>query len=123
MDVPTHPNETLSNRQRIQLAQFEPRGLRTQTPSLAVITRSAGVFHWTLEGRRLFDFTSGVLVANLGHNRSSWQKRFFTYMGWTTNDISHESNYFPSIPLTAYNAATAIEIEASSRLIGLLQTQ
>ena len=49
-------------------ARYEPRALRTYTPTQAVLARSAGVFHWTPEGRRLYDFTSGVLVANLGHN-------------------------------------------------------
>ena len=51
--------------------------LRTFTPTQAVIAKSAGVFHWTADGRKLYDFTSGVLVANLGHNPvdgsgSSW---------------------------------------------------
>ena len=48
--------------------RFEPKALRTYTPTQAVLARSAGVYHWTPEGRRLYDFTSGVLVANLGHN-------------------------------------------------------
>ena len=62
--------------------QIEPRALRTYTPTQAVIARSAGVYHWTADGRRLFDFTSGVLVSNLGHNPTSWMIRFSRYMGW-----------------------------------------
>ena len=57
-----HPQEATSNGIREQLAAVEPRALRTFTPSQAVLSRSAGVFHWTPEGRRLYDFTSGVLV-------------------------------------------------------------
>ena len=54
------------------VAQVEPKSLRTFTPTQAVIARSAGVFHWTADGRRLYDFTSGVLVSNLGHNPTRW---------------------------------------------------
>src|SRR4051812_37167377 len=54
----THPTEPLSDRQREVATAVEPRGLRTYTPSLAVLARSAGVYHWTPEGRRLYDFTS-----------------------------------------------------------------
>src|SRR5271169_2328780 len=71
-----HANEAASNPVRDGAAHFEPRSLRTYTPTQAVLARSAGVFHWTPEGRRLFDFSSGVLVANLGHNPWSWMERF-----------------------------------------------
>ena len=63
-----HPHEDASNAVRAGAARYEPRASRTYTPTQAVLARSAGVFHWTPEGRRLYDFTSGVLVANLGHN-------------------------------------------------------
>src|SRR5687768_7527644 len=78
-----HPHEDTSNAARDVVAGFEPRSLRTYTPTQAVLSRSAGVYHWTPEGRRLYDFSSGVLVANLGHNPSAWMKRFTEYMGWT----------------------------------------
>src|SRR5437899_2806804 len=77
-----HPHELSSNSTRELASRFEPRALRTYTPTQAVLARSAGIYHWTPEGRRLYDFTSGVLVANLGHNPSSWLKRYTTYMGW-----------------------------------------
>src|SRR5438876_7211225 len=77
-----HPNESDSNPTRDQIARFEPRALRTYTPTQAVLARSAGIYHWTPEGRRLYDFTSGVLVANLGHNPTGWMKRFGACMGW-----------------------------------------
>src|SRR5215210_3571475 len=81
-----HPAEPDSNAGRAAAARFEPRSLRTYTPSQAVLARSAGVFHWTPEGRRLYDFTSGVLVSNLGHNPVSWTRRFFRYMGWPVDN-------------------------------------
>src|SRR5262245_33168723 len=77
-----HPHETESNKTRNDLSDVEPRAVRTYTPTLAVLARSAGVYHWTPEGRRLYDFTSGVLVANLGHNPEPWMRRFTEYMGW-----------------------------------------
>src|SRR5580698_4981171 len=78
----THPQEPQSNADRALAGRFEPRSLRTYTPSQAIFARSAGVYHWTPEGRRLYDFSSGVLVANLGHNPVRWMQRFFKYMGW-----------------------------------------
>src|SRR6266852_5542981 len=77
-----HSHEPASNTDRELAARFEPKSLRTFTPSQAVLARSAGVYHWTPEGRKLFDFSSGVLVANLGHNPSAWMQKFVGYMGW-----------------------------------------
>src|SRR5205085_62700 len=114
-----HPDESRSNDFRDQAAQYEPRALRTYTPTQAVLARSAGVFHWTPEGRRLYDFTSGVLVANLGHNPRAWMRRFVKHMGWPPPDGA--DGYFPALPLTAYNALTGVEIEASRRLAETLQ--
>ena len=95
--------------------------LRTFTPTQAVLARSSGVFHWTPENRRLYDFSSGVLVANLGHNPTAWMKRFVDYMGWTGFDPASTKPFFTAAPMTAYNAATPIEIEAIGRLLSLLQ--
>lgn len=113
-----HTNETTSNTDRDVAAKFEPRSLRTYTPSQAVLAKSAGVFHWTPEGRKLFDFSSGVLVANLGHNPVAWMEKFTSYMGWSAK---REGSYFPALPLTAYNAITPLETQASKRLAALLQ--
>src|SRR4051794_34455610 len=122
---PHHPNESPSNATRDQIARFEPKTLRTYTPTQAVLARSAGTFHWTPEGRRLYDFTSGVLVANLGHNPESWMTRFTDYMGWRAHAAGNAppapAGYFSSLPLTAYNAVTPIEVEASRRLVELLR--
>jgi hypothetical protein len=74
---PRHTEEPNSNTIRDGLARVEPRAMRTYTPTQAVLARSAGIYHWTPEGRRLYDFTSGVLVTNLGHNPQRWTERFF----------------------------------------------
>src|ERR1700704_5287503 len=103
-----HPRESSSNDTRDRIASVEPRSSRTYTPTQAVLSKSAGVFHWTPEGRRLFDFSSGVLVANLGHNSSSWMARFTDYMGWRAagKDVANgqPAEYFSALPMTAYNA-------------------
>ena len=78
-----HAHEPLSNTEREALTRAEPRALRTFTPTQAVIAHSAGVYHWTPDGRRLYDFSSGVLVSNLGHNPRRWLQRFAKYMNWT----------------------------------------
>src|SRR3954471_12522974 len=77
-----HAGEAKSNADRAAVTRYEPKSLRTFTPTQAVLAHSAGVFHWTPEGRRLYDFTSGVLVANLGHNPGPWMKHFTQAMGW-----------------------------------------
>src|SRR5438132_1403929 len=77
-----HPSEAASNSDRGLVVRFEPKSLRTYTPTQAVLAKSAGVYHWTPEGRKLFDFSSGVLVANLGHNPTAWMRKFAGYMGW-----------------------------------------
>ncbi len=114
--------EAASNDVRRQIANSEPRSLRTFTPSQAVLAKSAGVFHWTPEGRRLYDFTSGVLVANLGHNPVGWMKRFQKYLGWTPDQLNAaDDTFFSAVSLTAYNAITELEAEASRRLLANLQ--
>src|SRR5437660_77709 len=125
-----HVNEPTSNTDREVAARFEPKSLRTYTPSQAVLAHSAGVYHFTPEGRRLFDFSSGVLVANLGHNPRRWMHRFAGYMGWSAapwdqpaRDGGPAADYFEAVTLTAYNAVTAVEVQASRRLADLLQGQ
>src|SRR5438067_6939593 len=102
-----HPNEASSNETRDQVARLEPRSLRTYTPTQAILARSAGIYHWTPEGRRLYDFTSGVLVANLGHNPTAWMRRFGDYLGWRPEHWAsaaangHPAAYCPALPFTA----------------------
>lgn len=125
--IPAHsihfPAETRSNAIRDTIAETEPHSLRTFTPSQAVLAKSAGVFHWTPEGRRLYDYTAGVLVANLGHNPKRWMSRFVNYLGWNPSDFnSSEDGFFQASSLTAYNAITELEAEASRRLVSNLQS-
>jgi 4-aminobutyrate aminotransferase-like enzyme len=114
--------EDRSNASRDVVANQEPVALRTFTPSQAVFTKSAGVFHWTAEGRRLYDFSSGVLVANLGHNPKSWGKRLVDYLGWTPEIFEGGEGFHEYVPLTAYNAVTIVETKAVQRLLASVQT-
>jgi 4-aminobutyrate aminotransferase-like enzyme len=116
-----HPDEADSNAGRAAAARFEPKALRTYTPTQAVIAKSAGVYHWTPEGRRLYDFTSGVLVTNLGHNPTGWMQRFTRYMGWQGGNFDTGEAYFAAVPMTAYNAITPVGVEASRRLLDTLR--
>ena len=116
-----HKGEARSNAIRQLIDEREPAALRTYTPTQVAIAKSAGVFHWTADGRKLYDYTSGVLVTNLGHNPVRWQKRFLEYMGWL--EPPSGSGYFESVPLTAYNAITTIEAEAVRRLVANLQSK
>src|SRR6185295_3479839 len=124
-----HPGESESNDIRRRLAAVEPASLRTFTPSLAVLARSAGCYHWTPEGRKLADFTSGVLVSNLGHNPTRWWQRVFQYMGLDRlPDDARPSSavagaFFSAVTLTAYNAVTELETLAAERLIANMQSQ
>jgi 4-aminobutyrate aminotransferase-like enzyme len=118
-----HANEPRSNADREANARLEPHALRTFTPTQAVLAAGAGVFLWTPEGRRLYDFTSGVLVSNLGHNPESWMRRFQSYMHWTGDAAPKGApkGYLPAVPMTAYNAVTPVEVEANRRLLALLR--
>lgn len=116
-----HPGEPLSNAVRRGMQQFEPACLRTFTPSLAAIERSAGCWHWTADGRKLVDFTSGVLVANLGHNPVGWWKRVRELMNWDAPEIV--DGYAACSPLSSYNAVGGLEVDASRRLIETLRSQ
>lgn len=115
------PGESKSNAVRQVVAEREPQSLRTFTPSQAVFAKSAGVYHWTPEGRKLYDFSSGVLVANLGHNPRRWMQHFARYMNWSAEALfgtdAAEGEFVPAITMTAYNGITEIETQAVQRLI------
>jgi 4-aminobutyrate aminotransferase-like enzyme len=115
------PGENLSNAVRESIALTEPRSFRTYTPTQLVIHRSAGLYHYTPEGRRLADFTSGVLVANLGHQPTKWLRRLQDYAGWTAEAINTEEPYVLAPPLTAYNAISTLEEQANGRLLASLR--
>jgi 4-aminobutyrate aminotransferase-like enzyme len=122
--------EDRSNAAREVIRRREPVALRTYTPSQMVLAGSAGVYHWTPEGRRLYDYSSGVLVVNLGHNPRRWMDRFTSYMNWpkmggapraVVNGASGArlppDEFFKAVTMTAYNAITPIEADAVERLI------
>ncbi|RMG40668.1 MAG: aspartate aminotransferase family protein [Planctomycetota bacterium] len=119
------PGEHQSNAAREVIARHEPHGLRTFTPSQAVLARAAGPFVFTPEGRRLWDYTSGVLVANLGHNPAGWWQRVCELMGWVREHAKPPAEggdaaaqeYLPAAPLTAYNAITPLEVQAVEALL------
>lgn len=118
--------EDRSNACRDAVAQSEPLALRTFTPTQAVFHRSAGIFHTTPEGRKLYDFTSGVLVSNLGHNPRRWLQRYAKYLGWTPEMLFGEPEtspdvYCDAVTMTAYNGITEVETEAVSRLLQTLR--
>lgn len=58
--MPIDPEITLQT-----LERFEPLSLQGQAP--VVWERAEGVHVWDVTGRRYLDFSSGVLVANVGH--------------------------------------------------------
>jgi 4-aminobutyrate aminotransferase-like enzyme len=122
MPFPTHANEPESNRIRQRAGLVEPACLRTFSPSAAVLAKSAGCYHWTPEGRKLADLSSGVLVANLGHNPASWWRRVVQYLG-IENLPAQSGSYHASAPLTSYNALTELDVAASERLVELLRGQ
>src|SRR5688500_17440156 len=117
-----HPGEELSNDLRRRLQAVEPLCLRTYTPSLAVFARSEGSYHYTPEGRKLADFTSGVLVANLGHNPARWWQRLLGYLNVNTAS-GGAGTFLPAVALTAYNGLTEVEVKASERLVQLMRKQ
>ena len=111
----THPLEDASNAVRQRNAAVMPRCQKTFTPSQVVISRSSGCYHFTPEGRQLADFSSGVLVANLGHNPTDWWRRVWNYMG--LDPTAQADGFYSAQPLTAYNATTELETLASERLL------
>ena len=88
-----------------------------------MLANSAGVFHYTPEGRRLYDYSSGVLVANLGHNPRVWMQRFAEYLGWRPEHLTGEGegDYFKAATFSAYNAMTQLEADAVERLLASLR--
>jgi 4-aminobutyrate aminotransferase-like enzyme len=116
-----HEGEEKSNDIRRRLAAVEPHCLRTFTPSMAVLAKSAGSYHWTPEGRKLADFSSGVLVMNLGHNPTCWWRRVKDYLG--LHNLKEAGDFCEAVTLNAYNAVTEIETRATERLVALMQSQ
>lgn len=103
-----HDGEPLANAIRRRLFAVQGLGQRTYTPSQAVIARAKGSTLWTVDGRALIDFTSGVLVSNLGHAHAGFESKY--------------RRYIAEYPRTAYNVVTELEVVAAERLIKSLNT-
>ena len=106
MDGIQHKNEPKGNAIRRRLDKVVGRGLRTYTPSQLVVERAKGCYVWTVDGRKLIDFTSGVLVVNLGHAHAEFERLCRKYLA--------------RLPRSAYNMAAPIEVEAAERLVNSL---
>lgn len=102
-----HPGEPRGNRIRSGLDQLIGRGQRTYTPSLLAVLKAKGCNIWTVDGRELVDFTSGVLVINLGHQHPLFEKQYKLYAA--------------GLPRNAYNMVAPIEIDAARRLIASMR--
>src|SRR5690606_444344 len=74
-----HENEPRANALRTRLDAINGLGQRTYTPTQIVVARAKGVRLWTVDGTELIDFTSGVLVSNLGHNHPLFEERYRHY--------------------------------------------
>ncbi len=118
-----HAGEDQSNQLRSRLHSMEPLCLRTQTPSMAVISHSSGSYHWTTDGRKLADFTSGVLVSNLGHNPAAWWQRLLKYLSLDPAGPVGSDGCLKAAPLTTYNATCPLEVEATDRLLQSLRAE
>ena len=114
-------DEPQSNAIRATIQRDEPQSLRTYTPTLAVLARSEGCYHFTPEGRKLADFTSGVLVANLGHHPTGWWRRVLSYLG--LEQLAEHKPFTSAVTLSAYNAITELEARATERLLVNLRAQ
>ncbi|MBM3289722.1 MAG: aspartate aminotransferase family protein, partial [Candidatus Hydrogenedentes bacterium] len=98
-----HDDEPRGNAVRARLDAINGIGQRTYTPTQVVVARAQGVRLWTADGRELIDFTSGVLVSNLGHHHALFEERY--------------RHYCAELPRTSYNMVTEIEVEAAERLV------
>ena len=98
-----HEGEPLGNAMRRRLDAVLGKGQRTYTPSQLVVAKAKGCHIWTVDGRKLIDFTSGVLVVNLGHAHPEFERRYRAYCR--------------KLPRNAYNMVAPVEVEAAERLI------
>lgn len=98
-----HPDENKGNYYRELWTKYVGRGQQTYTPSQIVVDKAQGVYLWTIDGRKLTDFTSGVLVSNLGYAHPKFETKF--------------KEYYKQLPRNTYNMISPVQVEASKRLI------
>ncbi len=98
-----HKNETRGNAIRKLASTCVGIGQNTYTPTQLALAKAKGCYLWTVDGRRLIDFTSGVLVQNLGYQHPKFEKYWAAYK--------------KGLPINAYNMVSKVFAEASRRLI------
>ena len=98
-----HKNEKVSNALRKKNDELIGLGQSTYTPTQVVVTKAKGSWIWTADDRKLIDFSSGVLVANLGHNHRRFEQLV--------------KDYSKGLPRNAYNMLTEIQVTATEKLI------
>jgi 4-aminobutyrate aminotransferase-like enzyme len=103
MESIRHPREPKGNAVRGRLGKCVGRGQRTYTPSQLAVEKAKGCWLWTVDGRKLIDFTSGVLVVNLGYAHAGFERLYKKYLG--------------GLPRSSYNMVAPVEVEAAERLI------
>lgn len=101
-----HSGEPKANAIRARLDAIVGKGQRTYTPTQLVVERARGCHLWTVDGWRLIDFTSGVLVTNLGHGHPRFEELY--------------AKYATDLPRNAYNMVVEVEVLAAERLVASL---
>ncbi len=102
----SHEGESLGNAIRKDRSRLVGIGQSTYTPTEIVVRKAKGCYLWTVDGRRLTDFTSGVLVTNLGHAHKGFERAYAKYCG--------------ALPRSAYNMLTELEVKAAKRLLNVM---
>ena len=104
----SHDGEPQGNAVRKAMRQYIGRGQSTYTPTQLVVSKARGRYLYTVDGRRLLDFTSGVLVHNLGYGHQKFEKYY--------------KQYKKGLPRNAYNMVSPLQVEASRLLIKSMRT-
>ena len=98
-----HNNEPKANAIRKMADTYIGQGQSTYTPTQLVVEKAKGRYLFTVDKRRLVDFTSGVLVHNLGYGHSLF--------------VKYSKQYKKGLPRNTYNMVSPLQVEASRRLI------
>ena len=97
-----HSGEEKANEIRARLDAVIGRGQRTYTPSQLVVKKAEGSVITTADGKELIDFTSAVLVTNLGHAHPRFEEL--------------HAKYAAGLPRNAYNMIAKVGGPAGSSL-------
>lgn len=103
-----HEKEPIGNAIRKTINTYVGLGQNTYTPTQLAVAKAKGSYLWTADGRKLVDFTAGVLVQNLGYQHPKFMKYWAAYQ--------------KNLPVNAYNMVSKIFAEASMRLVKSLKT-